>query len=97
MIQETLTLKGKAAITSDLWHVVHAHWTGKSTETPRFVRTIVSEHESREQAVRAARGLESTLNGELPDRPLDRRDHVFVRKPSFKSLKTARRRERPGG
>jgi len=90
MIRETISRKQTPAVTSDHWHVVHASWTGNTSE-PRFVRAIVSEHDDREAAVNAARGLVSTLSAEMRTRPLASRDQIFVRRPDYRSLRDAER------
>lgn len=92
MIQEVTNKKNSLAITSDRWHVVHAAWSGGSAADPRFVRSIVSEHENRETATGAARALVATLQPKMKDRPAEGRDQVFVRRPDFKSLKSTAKR-----
>lgn len=89
MIRDTLSRRRNPSITSDRWHVVHAHSAGGTTEGDSFARTIVSEHDDREAAVLAARELVRSLARELAARPPSQRDQVFVRPPTFKSLKTA--------
>lgn len=91
MIQETLNRQSTPAITSDLWHVVRARWNGEASGEPHFDRAIVSEHDDRTAANRAAKVLRILVAKEIPKRPLARRDQVFVRKPGYKSLKSARR------
>ncbi len=90
MIRETLNRKNRVAITSDRWHVVRAHWSGDAVK-PRFVRSVVSEHEDRAAAVKVARQLMVALVEETADNPPETRDQVFVRRPDYKSLKTAKR------
>ncbi len=94
MIRDTTNRKSIPAITSDRWHVIHARWSGDPAGEPRFERSIVSEHEDRAAAASAAREILSSLTTEMTARPRGRRDQVFVRKPNYKSLKTARRRDR---
>jgi hypothetical protein len=93
MIEQTKTRAKLPAITSNRWHVVHARWCGTPKLEP-FERSIVSEHDAREEAVEAAKSLLHTLRNSAGDRPLEERDQVFVRRPNFKSLAYARRRER---
>jgi hypothetical protein len=59
---------------------------------PRFVRSIVSEHEEKAAAMVAADALAVALESEMAGRPPAERDHVFVRKPHFKSVKVTSRR-----
>ena len=98
MIRELLNTKNAPALTSDHWHVVYARLSGeesgkssKPAKSPRFVRSIVSEHDDRASAVNAAREIVSTFVVEMAGRERSTRDQVFVRKPKFKSLKLARR------
>jgi len=95
MIRETLNKKNTPALTSDQWHVVIARLSEAGVEqekgAPRFVRSIVSEHEDRASAVTAARAMISALDAEMAGRTRSARDQVFVRRPRFKSLKSARR------
>lgn len=92
MIEQTETRRKLPAITSNRWHVVHAKWCGAPSSEP-FERQIVSEHEDRAQAVVAARSLLQSLRKTSSDRVAEQRDQVFVRRPNFKSLAFARRRE----
>jgi hypothetical protein len=94
MIQETLSNKQRPALTSDRWHVVHARWSRNPSGRSTFLRSIVSEHEDRDAAVRGARELVERLAAEMAVRPLSERDQLFVRKPGFRSLKTSGRVER---
>jgi hypothetical protein len=89
VIQDTLSRNSNPSITSDRWHVVHARWSGNKSGEPRFERSIVSEHSDRPAAVAAARTLQNSLAEELAGRPRTRRDQVFVRQPTYKSLKIA--------
>jgi hypothetical protein len=91
VITDTLNKKSHPAITSDRWHVVHARWSGDRGGEPRFVRSIVSEHDDNASATKEARGILAKLAPEMANRPRARRDQVFVRKPDYKSLKTAKR------
>jgi hypothetical protein len=92
MIQEVLNHKMTPALTSDRWHVVLAKWTDQAPGVSRFVRSIVSEHDTRDSATTAALGLKATLKPAMADRPLEGRDQVFVRRPDFKSLKSTNKR-----
>jgi hypothetical protein len=91
VIREVLTKKGAPAITSDQWHVVHAHFTAGLRGAP-FVRGISSEHAERSECVAAARQLRGSLHEQNAAVAAAERDQVFVRRPHFKSLKRARRR-----
>ena len=90
MIKETLNTDKELAVTSDRWHVIHAQWSG-APGTPRFVRTIVSEHNDSESAVLAGRELKSSLADGMASRSREARDQVIVRRPSSESLKNAGR------
>ena len=90
MIKETLNTDKEPAVTSDRWHVIHARWSG-APGTPRFVRTIVSEHDDSDSAVQAARELKSSLALGMTSRSPEARDQVIVRRPSSESLKNAGR------
>jgi hypothetical protein len=90
LIKETLNADQKVAVTSDRWHVVHARWSGVPG-TPRFIRTIVSEHEDDVSAMRAARELRSSLVDGMSQRPRETHDQVIVRQPNAESLKDAKR------
>lgn len=94
MIKETLSKKRHPALTSDQWHVVHARWSGETKGEPRFEREIVSEHEGRDSAAVAGRKIVASIAKEMAARPRDRRDQILVRRPSYKSLKTAGRLEK---
>lgn len=94
MIRETINREKSPALTSDLWHVVHARWSGDPSGEPRFVRSIVSEHEDSASAVTAGREMVSSFASEMADRPRARRDQILIRHPGYKSLKTAKRIER---
>ena len=91
MIQDTVTRSRRAALTSDRWHVVHARWAGDPSGEADFTRTIVSEHEDRPSAVKAAREILTSMATEQAARSATQRDQVFVRKPEFKSFKSAKR------
>lgn len=93
MIEQTETRTKLAAITSDRWHVVHSQWSTTPNVQP-FQRCIVSEHDDRSHAVEAARALALSLRGNADARPAEEHDQVFVRRPNFKSLAFARRRQR---
>ena len=89
MIRDTVSHKKNPALTSDHWHVVHARWTGEAEGEAQFVRAIVSEHEDSASAANAARKIVTALTPEMVKRPRAGRDQIFVRRPDFKSLKTA--------
>lgn len=97
MIQETKSTKNHPAskshpaLTSDHWHVVHARWSGERSLRPRFERVIVSEHGDRKTATVAARTLVKELTTEMYGRPHEHRDQIFVRQPSYRTLKSAAR------
>jgi hypothetical protein len=91
MISSVETRKGTEAITSDRWHVVHSRFVGESGGFP-FRRSIASEHDDRASSVRAARSLVTRLRRESGALPIETRDQVFVRRPGFKSVKSAKRR-----
>ena len=98
MIQETLNHRNHAILTSDCWHVLRARWMGESpegagkpSEEPLYQRTIVSEHEDRDSAVNAARGIVARFVEEMVGRTRETRDHVLVRRPGHKSLKISPR------
>src|SRR5690349_21089163 len=94
MIKDTLNRKSHPAVTSDRWHVIHARWGGDPAGDPRFVRSIVSEHGDSAAATKSARDLLAALAPEMAARRRETRDQVLVRKPGYKSLKTAKRIER---
>jgi hypothetical protein len=94
MIQETLSRTRQPALTSDRWHVVHACWSGAQEGRTRFERAIVSEHDDRLAACASARELVTRLSAEMEARAPAERDQLFVRKPGFRSLKTAGRLQR---
>lgn len=89
MIKEVVTSQGTPAITSDLWHVVHAHFVGGRQARP-FIRSVVSEHTDRADCTRAAKALRASLERAAKTISPRQRDEVFVCRPNFKSLKTAR-------
>ncbi len=89
MIRELLTSKGKPAITSDQWHVVHSRMVHAGTKRP-FVRTIYCEHEERSDCQKAAKALRVKLAADGVGVPEAESDEVFVRHPNYKSLKTAK-------
>ena len=92
MIVDTKTKKLRRAISSDHWHVVHAQWGTPEGKSARFARTIVSEHDGRAAAVKAARTLSLNLQPRMSGRRLPERDQIFVRAPGFKSVKFTHRR-----
>ena len=89
MIRDVLSRRQRPSWTSDCWHVVHAQWNGEPSETPTFERSIVSEHDDQASARRAAAELDESLSSTMSERPEPARDQVFVRPPTFKSLKQA--------
>ncbi len=91
MIREILDDNKNPAVTSDLWHVIHARWSGDTSGEPRFVRSIVSEHEDSKAAVSAARSVKANLQSAMANRTRETRDQVFVRRPSSLSKKIAKR------
>jgi len=94
MIQETLNSKQRPALTSNRWHVVHARWSGEPGNGSTFIRSIVSEHDDQESALQGAREIVARLAQQMAARPLAERDQLFVRKPGFRSLKSAGRVDR---
>ncbi len=88
MIQEVVTKKGAAAITSDQWYVVHSRLVDRLGDLP-YVRGIHSEHADRISCRKAAAALRTRLLAESASVPADERDEVFARKPRFKTLKAA--------
>lgn len=91
MITEVRTAKGRSAITSDHWHVVHSRWTADAEDRP-FVRSVHSEHEDRDTCRKAARELRAKLAQEAGRVPAHERDEVLVRRPNYRSLKRAKPR-----
>jgi hypothetical protein len=94
MIRETINRKSSPAVTSDQWHVLHARWSGDLEGEPRFLRSIVSEHADSAAAANAARKIVSLFTKEMVARPRETRDQILVRRPGYKSLKTAKRVEK---
>lgn len=90
MIREFLNTENQPALTSDLWHVVHAKWSADA-EPPSFVREIVSEHRDSASALRSARRLKAELVRAMQSREKEAWDQVLVKRPSAESLKTAGR------
>jgi hypothetical protein len=93
MIKDTVTKKGRPAITSDRWHVVHSQFRRKGKSAKPFERSIISEHDDQSTCRKAARALRARLDQDQAT-PLAQRDEVFVRRPNYKSLKTTRQRVR---
>jgi hypothetical protein len=91
MIQEVVTSKGIAAITSDQWHVVHSRLVDVHSKRP-YARGVHSEHADRVACYAAAKALRVKLAGLHAGVPEAERDEVFVRKPNFKTLKLAKTR-----
>jgi len=89
MIKEVVTSQGTAALTSDQWHVVHAHFVGARRRRP-FLRKVVSEHSDRTECKEAAKALRASLRRADKTVSPDHSDEVFVCRPNFKSLKSAR-------
>jgi hypothetical protein len=90
LIRETFNADKKLAVTSDHWHVIHARWSG-IPGTPRFERSIVSEHADSASALLAGRLLKSSLVPGMAARRVEARDQVMVRRPAAESLKNAGR------
>ena len=90
LIKEYLNAEKHLAVTSDLWHVVHAELSA-GHGTPSFTRTIVSEHDSSASALEAARVLKSQLVRRMKSRSRDEWDQVMVKRPSAETLKSAGR------
>lgn len=91
MIQEVVTSKGAAAITSDQWYVVHSRLVDIREKRP-YARGIHSEHADRPACRKAAQVLRAKLLEENAGVPAAERDEVFIRKPKFKTLKMAKTR-----
>ena len=91
MITAAKTRKGSEAITSDRWHVVHSRFHEAGGDST-FGRSVSSEHDDRGSCVQAARALLERVRAEAGKVPAGQRDQVFVRRPGFKSLKTATHR-----
>ncbi len=91
MIRESRNESNRVVLSSDRWHVVHARWERNLTETARFARTIVSEHDDRDTARLSARSLMNQLVAGLAELPLPLRDQIFLRRPGYLSLKRAHR------
>lgn len=86
MIEEVVTKKGAAAITSDQWYVVHSRRVERSGDSV-FVRGIYSEHADRASCRKAAATLRAKLQSASASVPVAERDEVFSRRPRFKTLK----------
>lgn len=96
MIQETTNRKNSPVLTSDHWHVLRARWNGDPSGEPIYQRKIESEHEDSASAANAARKIAATFVTEMDGRTRETRDQVLVRRPGYRSLKTAKRtRTRP--
>lgn len=89
MIAEAKTSKGSAALTSDLWHVVHSRFMYRGSRRP-FLRSIHSEWRDRASCRAAAKALRLQLRQDNGEVPASERDEVFVRRPNFKTLRTAK-------
>ena len=94
MISTVETRKRTEATTSDRWHVVHSHFVGRLATAP-FLRSISSEHDDRASCVAAARSLLTRVRNEAGEVSIADRDQVFVRRPGFKSIKSAKKRREP--
>ena len=94
MIQEVLNQKNHLVVTSDRWHVLHARWTKKKTAKPLYERAIISEHDDKESASKAARDLGASFQADMVGRERETRDQALVRRPGFRSLKIAPRTDR---
>ena len=91
MIRETKNHKNSPVLTSDRWHVLRARWNGDRSGEPVYERTIESEHEDSTSAADAARSLVANFVTEMDGRTRETRDQVLVRRPGYRSLKTAKR------
>ncbi len=80
--------RGRAAITSDQWHVVRAHMANRGAKRP-YVRTVESEHADCATCTRTAKELRRRIAAESADVPEAERDEIVVRRPNFKTLKVA--------
>ena len=96
MIQEVVTKKGAAAITSDQWYIVVSRLVDNDQKRP-YVRGIHSEHPDRVSCREAAKALKAKLRADSASVPADERDEVFIRKPRFKTLKQAKNRRSAAG
>jgi hypothetical protein len=91
MIQEIKNHKNALMLTSDHWHVLRAWWIGRNSNDSLYRRTIESEHDDRDSATTAARGIAATFGAEMDGRSPDTRDQILVRRPGYKSLKISKR------
>ena len=91
MIREIKNHKDAVMLTSDHWHVLRAWWIGRDADDPLYRRTIESEHDDRDSATTAARGIAATFGAEMDGRSRGTRDQILVRRPGYKSLKIAKR------
>lgn len=89
MITEVQTRKGRDAMTSDQWHVIHSRFTFPGARRP-YLRSIHSEWGDQKACRAAARKLRAELLLGSKGVPVAERDEVFVRRPNFKSLKLAK-------
>jgi hypothetical protein len=89
MIKNTTTDCQREAITSDRWHVVQARWSGLPQRNSLFTRSIVSEHDTREESIAAGKALAATVTFAQADVEPGERDAIWVRRPEFKSLRHA--------
>lgn len=89
MTTETTNKKNLAAITSDQWHVVHAHTRTAVMDRRRFERTIVSEHASQKLAEASATAFRAKVKTEPAEAA--GKSAVFVRRPHYKTLKFSKK------
>jgi hypothetical protein len=91
MIHQVLNRKGQPALCCDVWHLVHARFSVVADRTAPYERSIVSEHETREAGLRAARLYAAKLRKEGGTAPVEERDQLFLRAPGYvTSLRAAR-------
>jgi hypothetical protein len=91
VIRETVNHKNSPVLTSDHWHVIRARWNGDVSGEPVYQRTIESEHDDSASAATAARSIAAKFAAEMSGRTRETRDQVLVRRPGYRSLKTAKR------
>ncbi|TAJ13319.1 MAG: hypothetical protein EPO68_13290 [Planctomycetota bacterium] len=81
MIHELLNGNGCPAVTSDLWHVVHARWSPELADEMPFERTIVSEHRTERAGLLAAKVFAAEMRQRGDARSGEKRDQLFLRRP----------------
>jgi hypothetical protein len=91
MITAIRNSRGKAAITSDRWHIVHSRFTDGTLDHP-YVRVILSEHDDPVDCRRELELVRNRIRAERGVVPVARRDAVYVRPPNYKSLTKSRHR-----